>query len=101
VPASALPSQHVSEPNEAALLKEKCVAHPLATFSQKLNVSGNYLKIAKKAFVFASAYAPSTFAQFADEDRALGWPVEDLQTHHFPMLSMPRETAEVLMLHKA
>jgi pimeloyl-ACP methyl ester carboxylesterase len=36
VPVSALPSQHVSEPSEVALLKELCVAQPLATFSQRL-----------------------------------------------------------------
>jgi pimeloyl-ACP methyl ester carboxylesterase len=101
VPAAALPSQHVSEPSEAALLKELCVAHPLATFSQKLKVSGNHLRVAKKAFVLASGQAPSVFTRFADEARALDWPVEELPTHHFTMLSMPRETAEVLMLHAA
>jgi hypothetical protein len=95
------PIRHVSNPSELAPLKELNTPHPLATFSQKLNISGNHLQIRKKAFVFASGYKPSTFAQFADEARTLGWPVADLQTHHFPMLSMPRETADVLMLHKA
>jgi pimeloyl-ACP methyl ester carboxylesterase len=95
------PIQHVSNPGERALLKELCAAHPLATFSQKLSISENHLLIAKKAFVFASGYKPSTFARFAEEASTLGWPVADLQTHHFPMLSMPRETADVLMLHKA
>ncbi len=101
VPTTVLPSQHVSEPSEAALLKELSVAQPLATFSQKLRVSGNHLRVAKKAFVLATGYAPSVFTKFADEARALGWPVEDLPTHHFTMLSMPRETAEVLMSHAA
>ena len=63
--------------------------------------AGAHLTIEKKAFVFASGYAPSPFAQFANEARALGWPVEDLPTHHFPMLSMPRETAEVPTLLSA
>jgi pimeloyl-ACP methyl ester carboxylesterase len=95
------PIQHVSEASIVTLLKELCVAHPFATFSQKLDLSGNHLKVTKKAFVFASEYKLSTFARFADEARVLGWPVEDLQTHHFPMLSMPRETASTLMRHKA
>jgi pimeloyl-ACP methyl ester carboxylesterase len=95
------PMQHVREPSVSALLEELMVPHPLATFTQMLRVAGHHLRIAKKAFVFASGYAPSTFARFADEARTLGWPVEDLPTHHFPMLSMPRETAEVLILLKA
>lgn len=95
------PIRQVSEANVAALLRELCVPHPFATFSQKLSISGNRAKIATKAFVFASGYTPSTFARFADEARLLGWPVEDVPTHHFPMLSMPRETAHALMAHKA
>jgi hypothetical protein len=91
----------VCEANIAALLRELCVEHPLATFSQKLNLTGNHLKVARKAFVFANGYTPSTFARFAEEARLLGWPAENLPTHHFPMLSMPRETANALMAHKA
>jgi pimeloyl-ACP methyl ester carboxylesterase len=98
VPVAALANQHVKEPSEAALLKELSVPHPLATFTQKLKVSGNHFGVAKKAFVLASGYAPTPFTRFADEARALGWSVENLPTHHFPMLSMPRETAAVLML---
>lgn len=101
LPISAAPLQYVTEPKEAALLEELCVAHPLATMTQKLNVSGNHLKIAKKMFVLATGYVPSPFTRFAEEARALGWPVEELATHHFTMLSMPHETADVLMRHAA
>ena len=101
LPITAAPLQHVTEPKDAALLKELCGAHPLATMTQKLNLSGTYLKIAQKTFVLATGYTPSVFTRFADEARALGWPVEELATHHFTMLSMPRETAEILMRHAA
>jgi pimeloyl-ACP methyl ester carboxylesterase len=101
VPVEAMPDQHVTEPSEAALLNELSVPQPLATFSQKLHLSGNYLEVEKKAYVIASGYSPSVFTTFADEARGLGWPVDDLPTHHFVMLSMPRETATVLMRHAA
>ena len=91
------PFRHVGEPSQLEMLMELSVAHPLAAFVQKLKVTGHHLTIARKAFVFASGYSPSTFARFADEARSLGWPVEDLPTHHLPMLSMPRQTAEVLL----
>lgn len=101
LPVAAAPLQHVTDPTEAALLKKLCVPQPLGAITTKLNLSGNHLKIAKKIFVLATGYAPSNFARFADDARALGWPVEELETHHFTMLSMPRETADVFMRHAA
>ena len=100
LPVAALPSVNVSD-LELAMLKERCVPHPLAAMQQKLRVAGNHLKIPKKAFVLAARYAPSAFPRFAQEAAALGWPVESLPTHHFTMISMPRETADVLMRHAA
>ena len=101
LPLSAAPLEHVTDPKEAALLQELCVPQPLANATQTLNLSGNHLKIEKTAFVLASAHQPSTFTRFAEEARELGWPVEELATHHFTMISMPGETAEVLMRHAA
>jgi hypothetical protein len=37
----------------------------------------------------------------AEKARARGWPVAELATHHFTMLSLPRETAELLARHAA
>ena len=81
--------------------KNCALRNHLRRFSQKLKIMGNHLGIEKKAYAIASGYSPSVFTKFADEARALGWPVESLPTHHFVMLSMPRETATVLMRHAA
>src|SRR5690349_13175344 len=67
VPVEAMPGQNVTETSEAALLKELSVPQPLATFTQKLHLSGNYLEIEKKAYVIATGYSPSVFRKFADE----------------------------------
>ncbi len=101
LPLSAAPLEHVTDPKEAALLQELCVPQPLANVTQTLNLSGNHLKIEKTAYVLASAHQPSPFTRFAEEARELGWPIEELATHHFTMISMPGETAEVLMRHTA
>ena len=101
LPLSAAPLEHVTDPKEAALLQELCVPQPLATAPQTLNLFGNHLTIKKTAYVLASAHQPSLFTRFAEEARELGWPVEELATHHFTMISMPGETAEVLMHHMA
>jgi pimeloyl-ACP methyl ester carboxylesterase len=92
---------HVTDSTHAALLESRSVAHPLATMAQKLSLSGNHLKVPKKCYVLATGYSPSAFPRFAARARELGWPVEELPTHHFTMLSMPGETAEILVRHAA
>ncbi|MBT4489971.1 MAG: alpha/beta hydrolase [Rhodospirillaceae bacterium] len=99
LPLSAAPLQNVTDPGEAAILAEFCVSHPFATMTQKLSVSGNHLNIASKTYVLATEFQPSVFTGFAEEARQLDWRVEELATHHFTMMSMPRETADLLMRH--
>lgn len=101
LPLAAAPLQNVTDPKEAAILAKHCVPHPFATMTQKLQVSGNHFKVAKNAYLLATAFQPSPFTSFAAEARQLGWTVEELATHHFTMISMPRETAEILMRHAA
>jgi pimeloyl-ACP methyl ester carboxylesterase len=92
---------HVTDPDEAAFLEQLSTPHPFATMLQKLRLGGGLDRILKKAYVLATGYEPSSFPPFADEARQAGWPVEELNTHHFTMLSMPAETAEVLIRNAA
>ena len=69
--------------------------------TQKLSLSDNHLKIKNKAYVLATGWEPSPFPQFADRAREAGWPIEELDTHHFAMFSLPQETADILMRHAA
>ncbi len=101
LPLSAAPLQNVTDPKEAALLAEFCVSHPFATMTQELTLTGDHLNIAKITFVLATEFQPSPFTPFAAEARRLGWPVEELATHHFTMISMPRETADIFLRHAA
>jgi pimeloyl-ACP methyl ester carboxylesterase len=101
VPIAGAPLQQVTDPKEAALLRERCVSQPLATMTQRLKLSGDHLRVKKKVYVHAAGMSPSPFAKFAEEARRSGWPVEELPTHHFTMVSMPKETAEALMRHAA
>jgi pimeloyl-ACP methyl ester carboxylesterase len=72
--------------------------HPLATLTQPLTIAGNHLKIANKAYILASENDPSPFHQFADWTRAQAdWRTAEIACHHMPMISMPAETARLLM----
>jgi pimeloyl-ACP methyl ester carboxylesterase len=85
-------------PEHAAEMEARSVPHPLATFTQKLKLDGNHLKVPRKVYMVAAHYKPSPFHKFADWARGRdGWSVLDLPTHHFPMVSMPDEVAGHLM----
>ena len=72
--------------------------HPTATFTQKIAIDGNHLKIADKSYILATEYPGSPFPQFADWTRAQpDWTTHDLPTHHHMMASMPEETAAMLV----
>ncbi len=101
VPPLPAPFWHIHDPELAALHDRLSTPHPLATMTQTLSLSVNHLNIAKKAFILATGYEPSSFPRFADEARDMDWPVEELPTHHYTMFSMPQETADLLQRHAA
>jgi pimeloyl-ACP methyl ester carboxylesterase len=92
----------VTDPGEARLLDTRCVPHPIATMRQKARLTGKLNTIPKIAFILAvGGKRISPFPPFAAKARAAGWPVEELASHHFTMLSKPRETADLLVRHAA
>ena len=101
VPPLPAPFWHIHDPELAELHDRLSTPHPIATMTQTLSLSGNHLNIAKKAFILATGYEPSSFPRFADEARDMDWPVEELPTHHYTMFSMPQETADLLQRHAA
>lgn len=92
----------VTDPIHAALLDERSVPHPIATMRQKARLAGKLNTIPKIAYVLATGGRRQTpFPPFAAKARAAGWPVEEIVSHHFTMLSKPRETADILVRHAA
>jgi pimeloyl-ACP methyl ester carboxylesterase len=56
---------------------------PLKSFTEKLSIAGNHLKIADKVYVLSSENPGSPFHQFAEQTRAeADWTVLELPTHH-------------------
>ena len=73
-------------------------AQPLATFTQKINIDGNHLKIADKVYVLATEVPNTPFYQFAEWTRAQAdWQTVELAIHHHMMQSLPEETARFIM----
>jgi hypothetical protein len=73
------------------------VKHPLATFEQKLALSGRQ-QVPKRVYIIATGWEPSSFSQFGarfkdDKD----WQVVSIACGHDVMVDRPRELAAALI----
>ena len=81
---------------DAAWVDAMCVKHPLATFEQKLEVSGH--QVPKRVYMLATAREPTPFQQFGarfKDDR--GWQFVSFACGHDVMLDQPEELAAALI----
>jgi pimeloyl-ACP methyl ester carboxylesterase len=94
----ALPPQRqgMTDPAEIAWLEGRRGPQPLGTFTQKVSTRGRYT--GPRSYIFCSGYTPSTFSATAAKVRAdPAWRYHELPTHHYPQVSMPQETAALLL----
>jgi pimeloyl-ACP methyl ester carboxylesterase len=89
-------AQGMTNAEEIAWFDGRRDPQPIKTFTQPIALDGRYR--GPRAYVFCNGYKPTSFASFAERarnDRA--WRYHELPTHHYPHVSMPRETAGVLL----
>ena len=99
IPALPAKDWDVDDPEHIHMLESRSSPHPIATMRQKAQLSGMPDRVAKIVYLLAMGRRGSPFPAFAAKARAAGWPVEEIATHHFPMLSKPRETADIFERH--
>ena len=94
VPAAAF---QVNE-KDRAWVDGKCTQHPLATFTDKITLTGARDRIAKKAYIRATGYANPPFdsAQAKVKEQG-GWRVYELPCGHDAMVDMPDRVTEILL----
>jgi len=81
---------------DAAWVDAMCVKQPLATFEQKLALSGR--QVGKRVYILAAGWEPSPFQQFGarfKEDR--GWQFVGIACGHDVMVDRPQELAAALI----
>jgi pimeloyl-ACP methyl ester carboxylesterase len=88
-------AQGMSDATEIAWVADRRVPQPLGTFTEKLSLEGRYR--GPWRYILCSGYSPSTFRAFGERLRSdPAWRYDELPTHHYPQVSMPRQTAELL-----
>jgi hypothetical protein len=71
--------------------------HPLATFMQKLQLSGNYQRIRNRIFIYMSGWEQTPFRKQSEElKNAAGWHVETVHCAHNIMREDPEKLTEIL-----
>jgi pimeloyl-ACP methyl ester carboxylesterase len=90
----------VESPALAAWVDEKCTAHPLATFTEIQNLSGDWRGVAEKTFIRCTQSGLDYMDKFSEQALADDtWVVHYLPTGHDCMVTEPDHLAALLMTH--
>lgn len=96
VPPLPPAAQGMKDEREIAWLEGRRDPQPMKCFTEKLRIEGRYR--GPRAYVSCTGYSPTSFTRFAGQARNdPAWRYHELATHHYPHVSMPAETAGVLL----
>ena len=95
VPPLSPERQGMRDAAEIAWLDGRRDPQPRGCISEPLTLADRYR--GARGYIFCSGYSPTSFAPFAERARNdCAWRYHELATHHYPHVSMPRETALLL-----
>jgi pimeloyl-ACP methyl ester carboxylesterase len=75
----------------------QCTPQPLATFQQKLHLSGRLSGVARNHFIFASGWEGTPFTASYRRAKALGWTTSEIACGHDVMLDDPEALVSELL----
>ena len=93
IPAEAF---HVNA-KDVDWVNRQCTVQPLATFQERLHLTGEIAKIQNATFIMADGWKPSPFASFFAVAKAKGWKTVNMECGHDVMLDLPDELTQELL----
>lgn len=98
IPSSLLLDTGIEDPARRDDFIARTCPHPLAAQLEPIRLEGNFLRIRRKAYILAAISNSHHFRSYMEWAQAEpGWVGEEIQSHHFPMATVPQETADMLM----
>jgi len=98
VPTSLVLDTGIADERERAEYLARVSPHPLRSLQQPVRLAGRWCDVPNKVYVLASLKPTHHFVEyFAWASRTPGWSAREIASNHFPMTTMPEETAELLM----
>lgn len=98
VPTSLVLDTGIADARERAAYLARMSPHPLRSLQQPVRLTGRWLDVPSKVYVLASLKPTHRFVDDYDwASRTPGWSARKIASNHFPMTTMPDETAALLM----
>src|SRR5882762_1385142 len=98
VPTSLVLDTGIEDAEERAAYLARMSFHPLHSLLQPIQLQGRYLAVPNKVYVLAALKPTHRFVDYYEwASREPGWSARKLASNHFPMTTMPNETADLLM----
>jgi pimeloyl-ACP methyl ester carboxylesterase len=98
VPTSLVLDTGIEDAGARAAYLARMSFHPLRSLLQPVRLEGRYLMVPNKVYVLAALKPTHRFAEYYEwASREPGWSARKLASNHFPMTTMPEETADLLM----
>jgi pimeloyl-ACP methyl ester carboxylesterase len=80
------------------LFLSRTSAHPYASLLQPIQLTGKYKDVKNKAYVLATKKISHHFKEYREwAKQQPDWTAHELPTHHYPMVTAPDLTANLLM----
>ena len=83
--------------DDAAWVNRQCTPQPLATFEQRLRLTGGIQQIKNVTYILATGFEATPFPRFYERAKAKGWKTLTMTCGHDVMLDLPDELAGVLV----
>ncbi|HEY2136690.1 MAG TPA: alpha/beta hydrolase, partial [Xanthobacteraceae bacterium] len=98
IPTSLVLDTGIADGGERAAYLARMSFHPLRSLLQPVRLTGRYLEVPHKIYVLASLKPTHHFLDYYEwASREPGWSARQIASNHFPMTTMPKETADLLM----
>jgi pimeloyl-ACP methyl ester carboxylesterase len=98
VPTSLVLDTGIADERERAAYLARMSPHPLRSLQQPVRFTGRWRDVPSKVYVLASLKPTHHFVDFFEgAGRTPGWSARKIASNHFPMTTMPEETAALLI----
>lgn len=98
VPTSLVLDTGIADDAARAAYLARMSPHPLRSLTQAVQLADRWHAVPRKVYVLASLKPTHHFAEYhAWASREPGWVARTIPSNHFPMTTLPRETADLLL----
>ncbi len=98
VPTSLVLDTGIADERERAAYLKRMSPHPVRSLQQPARLTGRWQQVPHKVYVLATLKPTHHFVEYFEwARRTPGWSARRIASNHFPMTTMPEETAALLM----